>query len=189
MPSTPARMFEQLGVTEDGLKTWDSAKCFGGLPAGTKVTKGEALFPRIDIKKELESLAQLKAAQGKEAAETKAQEQASKAEEELIDIDQFAKIHLKVARVTAAERVKRSDKLLKIQLKLGNEERTVVSGIAQYYQPEELLGKSVVLVANLKPAKLKGILSEGMLLCADDGKGGLKLLTTDGEMADGAEIG
>lgn len=189
MPSTPARMFEQLGVTEDGLKTWDSAKRFGGLPAGTKVTKGEALFPRIDIKKELESLAQLKAAQGKEAAEPKAQEQASKAEEELIDIDQFAKIHLKVARVTAAERVKRSDKLLKIQLKLGNEERTVVSGIAQYYQPEELLGKSVVLVANLKPAKLKGILSEGMLLCADDGKGGLKLLTTDGEMADGAEIG
>ncbi len=146
----------------------------------------------------MQSLAELKAAQDaaaqkkEEKAEAPRQpepEEKSEEDEGLITIDQFDQIKLRVARVTHAEAVKRSDKLLKIELKLGSETRVVVSGIAQYYKPEELEGKLVVLVHNLKPAKLKGILSEGMLLCADDGNGGLKLLTTDGDIADGSVIG
>ncbi len=153
------------------------------------VKKGEALFPRIDVKKELQALDELKKQQ--EAAKAApAEEKAEETEEPaLIDIDQFDAVKLKVARITSAEKVKKSDKLLKIELKLGNETRTVVSGIAQYYEPEQLIGKLVILVHNLKPAKLKGILSEGMLLCADDGNGAVKLLTVDGDIADGSIVG
>ena len=113
-----------------------------------------------------------------------------KADEELIDIDTFAKVKLKVAKVVAAEAVKKSNKLLKLTVKCGDETRTVVSGISTHYSPEDMVGKTVVLVANLKPAKLKGIVSEGMLLAAaDDEKGTLRLLTVDGDIADGTEIG
>ena len=119
------------------------------------------------------------------AAEQKAEEP-----EELIDIDTFAKVKLKVAKVVAAEAVKKSNKLLKLTVKCGEETRTVVSGISTHYSPEEMVGKTVILVANLKPAKLKGIVSEGMLLAAaDDEKGTLRLLTVDGDIEDGAEVG
>ena len=93
-----------------------------------------------------------------------------------ITIDDFAKVQLKLARVIAAERVEKSDKLLKLRLKVGDSERTVVSGIAKHYAPEEMVGKTVVVVANLKPAKLRGIMSEGMILCASDDAGKLSLI-------------
>ena len=105
-----------------------------------------------------------------------------------ITIDDFAKVQLKLARVIAAERVEKSDKLLKLRLKVGDSERTVVSGIAKHYAPEEMVGKTVVVVANLKPAKLRGIMSEGMILCASDDAGKLSLITVDGDFADGSSI-
>ena len=108
----------------------------------------------------------------------------------LITIDDFAKVKLMTAKVVACERVEGSDKLLKETLQVGEETRTVLSGIAHYYTPEEMVGKTVVLVANLKPRKMRGILSEGMLLCAQDESGALKLVTVEGgAFASGAEIG
>ncbi len=196
MPKTPARIFAQLGVEEAALQSWDSVGRFGGIRPGTVVHKGEALFPRIDVKKEMEALAALNpkkdAPKAEKKPEAKPEEKAAQdeAEQGLIGIEDFAKVQLKVAKVTAAEAVKRSDKLLKLTVQCGGQTRTVVSGIAKHYAPEDLVGKTVVLVANLKPAKLKGIVSEGMLLAAaDDEKGLLRLLTVDGDVPDGTEIG
>ena len=196
MPKTPARIFAQLGVEETGLQSWDSVGRFGGIRPGTVVHKGEALFPRIDVKKEMEALAALNpkkdALKAEKKPEAKPEDKAAQdeAEQGLIGIEDFAKVQLKVAKVTAAEAVKRSDKLLKLTVQCGGQTRTVVSGIAKHYAPEDLVGKTVVLVANLKPAKLKGIVSEGMLLAAaDDEKGLLRLLTVDGDIPDGTEIG
>ena len=188
MPSTPARMFAQLGVEDEALKTWNSVQTFGQLKPGTRVCKGEALFPRIDIKKELEALARAEAPAAPKAEEKKPQE-----EEKgfgTIAIDDFAKVQLVTAKVTACERVPKSDKLLKETLDVGGETRTVVSGIAQWYTPEEMVGKTVVLVKNLAPRKMRGVLSEGMLLCASDKDGNLKLVTVEGgQFAPGSEIG
>ena len=196
MPKTPARIFAQLGVEEAALQSWDSVGRFGGIRPGTVVHKGEALFPRIDVKKEMEALAALNpkkdASKAEKKPEAKPEDKAAQdeAEQGLIGIEDFAKVQLKVAKVTAAEAVKRSDKLLKLTVQCGGQTRTVVSGIAKHYAPEDLVGKTVVLVANLKPAKLKGIVSEGMLLAAaDDEKGLLRLLTVDGDIPDGTEIG
>ena len=190
MPTTPARIFEQLGVRDESLMTWESVKKFGALPAGTVVKKGEALFPRVDVKKELEALAAEKPAPEKKP-EAKPEARADKAEEGFVTIDEFAKTKLVTAKILACEKVEGSDKLLKSTLDIGSgETRTVLSGIARWYTPEEMKGKTVILVKNLPPRKMKGVLSEGMLLCADDGKGGLKLLTVDGgEFAPGSEIG
>ena len=196
MPKTPARIFEQLGITDAKLGAWDSVAKFGGMVPGTVVHKGAALFPRIDIEKEMQALAALNPKKEEKKEEKQPEKQpepaAEKAEEpeELIDIDTFAKVKLKVAKVVAAEAVKKSNKLLKLTVKCGEETRTVVSGISTHYSPEEMVGKTVILVANLKPAKLKGIVSEGMLLAAaDDEKGTLRLLTVDGDIEDGAEVG
>ena len=175
MPTTPERIFTQLGVADEALKTWESLAEFGKLPAGTKVQKGEALFPRIDIKKELEAL---NPAEEKKPEPKKEKKQEQKKEEKkpeelpegIISIDMFDKIQLRVARILTAEKVKGSDKLLHFSVKLTDAEpvRSVVSGIAKFYTPEEMVGKQVVLVSNLKPAKLRGIPSEGMILCASD---------------------
>ena len=107
---------------------------------------------------------------------------------EQISIEEFSKVQLRVAEVKAAEKVEGADRLLKLTLDLGDETRTVVSGIAQWYQPEDLPGRKVVLVANLKPAKLRGIVSEGMILAADDGDGNLVLVGTDQDIATGAKV-
>ena len=195
MPSTPARIFEQLGVTDPELKTWESVQKFGGLKPGTKVVKGAALFPRVDIKKELEFLYG-----GKEEAPAKKEEKPAKKQEKkaekkaelpegLASFDDFMKIKLIAAKVVACEKVAKSDKLLKETLDVGNGvTKTVCSGIAKYYAPEDLVGKTVVMVANFAPRKMAGEVSEGMLLCAED-ENGVKLLTVDGSVAPGSEIG
>ena len=195
MPSTPARIFEQLGVSDPELKTWESVQKFGGLKPGTKVVKGAALFPRVDIKKELEFLYG-----GKEEAPAKKEEKPAKKQEKkaekkaelpegLASFDDFMKIKLIAAKVVACEKVAKSDKLLKETLDVGNGvTKTVCSGIAKYYAPEELVGKTVVMVANFAPRKMAGEISEGMLLCAED-ENGVKLLTVDGSVAPGSEIG
>ena len=195
MPSTPARIFEQLGVTEPELKTWESVQKFGGLKPGTKVVKGAALFPRVDIKKELEFLSG-----GKEEAPAKKEEKPAKKQEKkaekkaelpegLASFDDFMKIKLIAAKVIACEKVAKSDKLLKETLDVGGGvTKTVCSGIAKYYAPEDLVGKTVVMVANFAPRKMASEISEGMLLCAED-ENGVMLLTVDGSVAPGSEIG
>ena len=195
MPSTPEKIYAQLGVTDPALMTWESVQMFGGIRPGTQVKKGAAIFPRYDVKKELESIAAERAAQApapekKPEAPKKA---APKAEASAgpIGIEDFAKVKLIAAKIIACEKVEKSDKLLKSTLDCGNgETRTVVSGIAKWYSPDEMPGKTVVLVANLAPRKMRGVLSEGMLLCAEDAEGNLKLLTVEGgAFAPGSEIG
>ena len=198
MPRTPARIYEQLGIAEGELTGWESASRFGLLPAGTKVQKGEALFPRIDVKKELADIVPTPKAEAPKDEEKKPAKTAKKEEkkeeklpEGIISIDDFAKVQLRVARILTAEKVEGSDKLLKLSVKLGEGEplRTVVSGIARFYTPEAIEGRQVVLVSNLKPAKLKGIKSEGMILCASDAEDkALKLCTVEPGMEDGAYI-
>ena len=201
MPNTPKAIYEQIGLTDENLMTWESVQKFGKLPAGTVVHKGQPLFPRLDIKKELEELAaERAAAEAAKAPAKKAEEpkkEAPKAEEKkeedngYITIDDFFKTRLIAAKVVACEKVEKADKLLKSTLDVGNgKTKTVVSGIAKYYSPEEMPGKMVVLVDNLAPRKMRGIMSEGMLLCASDDEGNLKLLTVDGgEFKPGSEIG
>ena len=203
MPRTPERIFAQIGVTDEMLKTWDSIKVFGGVVPGSKVHKGEALFPRIDVAKELELLEaekQAALAHAKEIAakDAKQEEIPAPTDEEktvftqrdLIQFEDFEKIQLVVAKVLKCEKVPKADKLLMSTLKVGDTERVVVSGIAKFYTPEEMVGKKVVLLANLAPRKIRGVESHGMLLCAanaDDSK--LSLLTVDSDMEDGCEIG
>ena len=188
MPRTPERIFAQIGVTDEILKSWDSTRTFGRLPAGGRVHKGEALFPRIDVAKELEMLeAEQNAA--KAAAQKEEDNEAVFTQKDLIAYEDFEHLQLVVAKVLACEKVPKADKLLCFKLKVGNTERTVVSGIAKYYKPEELIGKKVVLLANLAPRKIRGIESNGMLLCAataDDTA--LRLLTVDGDIPDGCAI-
>lgn len=203
MPRTPERIFAQIGVTDETLKTWASVKVFGGVVPGSKVHKGEALFPRIDVAKELELLEAEKQAaldHAKEMAEKDAKQNELPApvdeektvftQRDLIQFEDFEKVQLVVAKVLKCEKVPKADKLLMSTLKVGDTERVVVSGITKFYTPEEMVGKKVVLLANLAPRKIRGVESHGMLLCAanaDDSK--LSLLTVDSDMEDGCEIG
>ena len=197
MPHTPARIFEQLGVTDEGLRTWESLSRFGLLPAGVKVCKGDALFPRLDVKKELEALAAEKKAEQKAAPAPRKEEkkEAKKAElpEGCVSIDEFFRCKLRVAKVIGCERVQKSEKLLKFDLDLGTERRTILSGIAKFYEPEYLVGKNLVIIANLPPRKMMGIESNGMILSAvqekEDGSEYLRVLTVDGDIAPGSEVG
>ncbi len=181
MPQTPARIYEQLGIADASLQTLASLQPFGRIVPGTMVKKGEALFPRIDVEKELKDIVPDVKATKPETVE---------AAEELpeISIDDFGRVQLCVARVIEAEKVPKSDKLLKLTLSLGENEpqRTVCSGIAKFYTPEEMVGKQVVLVKNLKPVKLRGILSEGMILCSSDKDDKvLKIVSPESGAADG----
>ena len=198
MPSTPARIFNQLGIADENLKSWDSLTTFGAMPAGLKVCKGDALFPRIDVNKELEALAGGKGEEKEAKAEQKAEKKEQKAEKkheepeypDEIAIDDFFKCKIHVARVLACEKVEKSSKLLKFRLGLGKDgERTVVSGIQKWYEPETLVGTQVAVITNLKPAKLAGIESQGMILSALDDNGNLRLVTVGDGVEDGALIG
>lgn len=155
---------------------------FGGLKAGTKIEKLPPIFPRIDIKKELAEVDGL--VKSKKAEKAKAEEK--KMEE--ITIDDFAKVELKVGEVIACERVENSDKLLHETVRIGEEVRSVVSGIAKHYSPEEMVGKKVIVVTNLKPVKLRGVLSEGMILCAEDKNGSLSLVVPEKLTGSGGSV-
>lgn len=190
MPKTPAKVWEQLGLTGNtDIQTWDSLT-YGGIPQGTPVNRGEPIFPRLEVTKEDEAEKKAEAAAAKAAKKAKkeAARAAQKAREEgpkpEITIEDFGKIDLRVATVLEAEKVEDADKLLKLQIQLGEEKRQLVAGIAPHYTPEELVGKNVIVIANLKPAKLRGIESQGMLLAASD-KEGLQILTVDKVKAGG----
>ncbi len=198
MPATPDRIRQQLGI--EGLKdlqSWDSLSQFGKIPAGTRVQRGNPIFPRLDVKKELEELETTLPTEGKKEDKQDKSKESKKDKDESkkdaqgkaeITIDDFAKLDLRVARVIAAEKVANSDRLLKLQLKVGNETRQVVSGIAEHYSAEELVGKDLILVANLKPVKLRGNLSQGMILAASNEDGKLSLVTVDREIEPGSTV-
>ena len=183
MPSTAERMFEQLGIDDPAMKNWD-ALCWGA-NKNYSVKKGEALFPRIDVNAELEKLAAEAAAKEAAQAEAEPKIDAEPVSPE-IAFDDFMKVDLRVAKVLTCEPVPKSKKLLKMQVDIGCEKRQVVSGIAKWYKPEDMIGKSVVFVANLAPAKLCGVESQGMILAADDGDDA-KVLFVDG-LAPGSTI-
>lgn len=156
---TSNTIFEKIGISSPD--NFDGVVKFGGIKDGTTVIKGENLFNRLDVDKEFKALDEIAA----EQSENKADEKPS---DDLIDINDFAKVKLVTAKVISCEKVAKSDKLLMFKLQVGNEVRQVVSGIAQHYAPEYMIGKSVVLVKNLKPAKIRGVESNGMILCCDD---------------------
>lgn len=162
---------------------------FGNLKEGSAVLKLPPIFPRIDVKKELAEVEKLVSdRQKKEKKEEKKPVENSEKLPE-IAIDDFFKVELKVGEIIACEKVEKSNKLLHETVRIGNETRSIVSGIAKYYTPEEMVGKKVVVVTNLKPAKLCGVLSEGMLLCAESADGTLALLTPESAVESGAKIG
>lgn len=193
VPVTAPKIYEQLGLGK--LESFFMADAvWGKLATGTKVQKGEPLFPRIEVTEAGETVIAatkktaakaIKAEAPKAEAKKEAKPAAAAAGE--ITIDDFAKIDLRVATVVAAERVPKTDKLIKLQVKIGDEERTIVSGIAQHYEPENLIGKNVIVIANLKPAKLRGIESRGMVLAASDGEGNLVLADAPG-IASGSKV-
>ncbi len=184
MVETPKKIFEQIGVDED-LQAWDSSKTFGLLKEGTVVKKGENLFQRIEVKKEQHKVEETKKVENKDNKEN---EKVQK--NDYITIDDLSKVELKVGQILEVSRVEKSDKLYKLTVDIGSEKRTIVSGLVNYYKEDELLNKQVVVVTNLKPAKLRGVESQGMLLAAGDDDV-VKLLVLDnnaGTLENGANI-
>ena len=186
MPDTTKRILGQLNASE---RTLEDLKTFGLYPSGNKVTdKPEILFARMDIKEVMEKVNELHP--------PKEEPKEEKPEEKVVDIeakpeitfDDFAKLQFQVGEVIACEAVKKSKKLLCSQVKIGSQVRQIVSGIKAYYTPEEMVGKKVMVVTNLKPAKLAGILSEGMILCAEDAEGNVCVVSPEKNMPAGSEI-
>lgn len=197
MPGTAAKILTSLGIKDGELSGFASLKKWGAMPAGGKVVKGEPLFARLDINKELKELdaiaASVEVKGDVKGADNGEDKRAEKAEGVItvdsINIEDFEKIDLRVGTVVDSKRVEKTDKLLCSQIDLGEgKPRTVVSGIAKYYAPEDIIGKQVIVVANLKPVKLRGILSEGMVLCASDAEGNLTLITPSKGIASGSEV-
>ena len=197
MPETAEKIAKQLNTS---LRDFDQLEQFGLYESGSKVTdQPEILFARLDMKEVAKKEAELEEAMIKAAAEHEAQEanaEAEKAEQEAIDIepkaeieyDDFAKMQFQVGEIISCEAVPKSKKLLCSQVKIGSQVRQIVSGIKAHYSPEEMVGKKVMVLVNLKPAKLAGVLSEGMILCAEDAEGNLALVTPEKNMPAGAEI-
>jgi methionyl-tRNA synthetase len=178
---TPEKIWDQLGLDQAGVRTaeWGQATAWGSLPPGTAIRRGAPLFPRIEVEKEAPKVENTPAAPAAAAPATEAKSAEPVEGVALIEYEDFAKVELKVATVIEAEKVPKADKLLKLQLEVGEERRQIVSGIAQHYTPEELIGKRIILVANLKPKALRGVESHGMLLAASTPDGKLSLVTLD----------
>lgn len=185
MPDTAARILAQLNAKE---RTLEELKTFGLYPSGNKVTeKPEILFARLDLKEVMAKVEVLHPSKPKEPAKEEEKGIDLEAKPE-ITFDDFSKLQFQVGEIIACEAVKKSKKLLCSQVKIGSQVRQIVSGIKAHYTPEQMVGKKVMVVTNLKPAKLAGILSEGMILCAEDEEGKLSLMVPEREMPAGAEI-
>ena len=187
MPETAEKIFNQLNTTE---RTLEDLKTFGLYPSGNQVTeKPEALFARLDLEEVMKRADEIKAAQQASVlGETVEEEGIDIEAKEEITYEDFMKMQFQVGEIIACEEVKKSKKLLCSQVKIGSQVKQIVSGIKQYYTAEEMVGKKVMVLVNLKPAKLAGVLSEGMLLCAEDAEGNLALMTPEKTMPSGAEI-
>jgi len=181
---TAKKIQDVLGIEDDALVSWESISKFGTNVCGLTVKKTAPLFPRIDVKKELVELEKISDNRDlkKNKAAPKKQEIAG-----VITYDDFMKVELKLGLVKEAEAIEGSDKLIKMQVEVGDTTKQIVSGIREWYSADEMVGKSIVVVANLKPAKLFGTLSEGMLLAAQS-DGVLKLVTIDGDMKSGTRV-
>ncbi len=190
MPRTPMKIQEQLGIVAGQDTTWESLDTFGRIPAGTKVTRGDIIFPRLDINLELEALDRIREKNMEDKGKPLAAPEVPEVPEIMpeIGVEDFAKMDLRVAKVVSAERIEKADKLLKLTLDVAGVTRQVVSGIAKSYTPEEMVGRTVIIVANLKPVKLRGILSEGMILAASDAHGRLVLATVSEDIATGSIV-
>ena len=194
MPETSAKILGQLNTSKRSL---DEMDVFGKYPSGNQVTeKPEILFARLDSKEVLKKVEEMD--KKKEKTESKNHSEKGNKDKEVSEIeieakpeityDDFAKLQFQVGEIIACEEVKKSKKLLCSQVKIGNQVRQIVSGIKAHYKPEEMVGKKVMVVVNLKPAKLAGVMSEGMLLCAEDAEGNLSLMVPEKNMPTGAEI-
>ena len=185
MPETTERILAQLSAED---RTLEDLNTFGLYPSGNKVTeKPEILFARLDLKEVMEKVAELHPPKAEEPAEEKEDVMDMEAKPE-ITFDDFEKLQFQVGKIISCEEVKKSKKLLCSQVQIGSQVRQIVSGIKAHYSAEEMVGKRVMVVTNLKPAKLAGILSEGMILCAEDADGNLSLMVPEKEMPAGAEI-
>ncbi len=179
MPNSPKEIQKQLNITDEKILTWDSLKTFGLLNKNIIINKGNIIFPRLDLKKEIEELNIINEETQKNSLAKKDEKTEATPEIPEISIDDFAKVQMRIGEIIQCEKINGSDKLLKSQIKIGDEIRQIVSGIAKHYAPEDLIGKKVAVVINLKPVKLRGVLSEGMVLAASDDKGNLQLLTAE----------
>ena len=189
MPETTEKILAQLNAQK---RTYEELDTFGLYPSGNKVTeKPEILLARLDVKEVLEKVEEMRAKEAAKDAPEEAKDEAPvidiEAKEE-VTFDDFMKMQFQVGEIIACEEVKKSKKLLCSQVKIGSQVRQIVSGIKAHYKPEDMVGKKVMVLVNLKPAKLAGILSEGMILCAEGLDGELALMTPDKEMPAGAEI-
>ena len=181
---TPDKIFAQISIPEK-YQTWDSAKTFGHFEEDLKVKKGENLFPRIQVEKKVEEVKETKKEPKKKVKKV---EESKEKVENIISIDDLMKAKLQVGQILEVEKVEGADKLYKLSVDVGEENpRVIVSGLVPYYKEEELLNKKVVVCTNLKPAKLRGIMSNGMLLAAGENKI-VKLLTVDGDIEVGSNI-
>ena len=182
LPETAEKMFKQLNSTKTG---WETLAHFNGTEIGSKVGSPEILFARIDTEKKFDEIKGDKLAETEEKKEDCSKEEKPVKSE--ITIDDFAKMDLKVAEIIGAEKHPKADRLLVLQLKVGDETRQVVSGIAQHYTPEGLIGQKVIVIANLKPVKLRGVESQGMILAASTDEK-LVLVGPNGEIESGTNV-
>jgi len=186
MPQTPESIFKQLGLeNNNALQSWESLSQWGAISPATRVARGDDLFPRLNLQAEIREMQDGKTA----GEEPEAEQTADEEQQGLISIDQFQQVDLRVAEIVEAEGIPKSDKLLKLTVLLGVAgKRQVVAGIAEHYEPESLIGKKVIFVANLKPVKLRGVQSQGMLLAAIAQDGSLALTTVERDMPPGSRI-
>jgi len=185
MPRTPERIWAQIGLKgNSALQSWPSLMEWGAIKPGSVVERGEDLFPRLNLQAEIREMQGSQPADQDFAGGSEAEEQ-----EALISLEQFQQVDLRVAKIVTAEKLPKADKLLKIEVEIGEDDlRQVVAGIAEHYRPEDLIGKYVLFVANLKPVKLRGVLSQGMLLAATTEDGRLALTTVDRDISSGSRV-
>ncbi|MFW5991614.1 MAG: methionine--tRNA ligase [Halanaerobiaceae bacterium] len=200
MVETPYKMGSQLGIEEQiENATWKDLISWGGIDPGTEVRKAEPMFPRIDMEEyfeKIENRKEKKDEHGKHIAEDKRNKQEKKegegdkkmAEKGLISFDDFTRMDIRVAEIIKAEKIEKSNKLLKLQVDLGDEKRQLVAGIAKHYRPDELEGKKILMVANLEPATIFGVKSNGMILAASSDEGKLTLTTVEEGIKNGSQV-
>lgn len=185
LTQTPEKMFTQLGLVDEKMQCWNSLHERGIIPAGTKVEKGQPIFPRLDMEADVEKIKNMMTGPTEEPASEVDEETDAKSE---VMFDDFMKLDLRVGEIVKANKMKKADKLLQLQVDLGNHKRQVISGIAKYYSPNDLIGKKVICVTNLKPVKLRGEMSEGMILSGEDEDGNLSLAQTDQSLPNGSVV-
>lgn len=190
MVKTPYLMGEQLGIEDLIRETkWEDLKVWGQVKAGVKVKQGDPIFPRIDLEEYFAEVEKRKEKQAPGEKETaKGKETETVKEKDLISYDEFSKVEIRVAEVLEAEKIEGSNKLLKLQVDLGTEKRQLVAGIGQHYQGEDLIGKKILMVANLQPAKIFGVESNGMILAASNDEGKLVITTVDQDISNGSRV-